>query len=173
MSPHPFSPANRPHSAPSPESPLTGSRLYRLLCRISWLMDRCYLDPILGFIFPGIGDVLPALAALPFLYLALFRLRSVPLALAVLLNALTDILFGLIPFGIGGVIDLFNRSYIRNLSLIDGYIRKDPRTLSSVRRKAGISIVLIIAVLILIVVLIHWLWTLMSWGWTALMSLFG
>ena len=60
----------------------------------------------------GVGDVLTSALALPFIYFALVQVRSIPLTLAVICNVLKDALLGSIPFFIGDIIDVFNRSYV-------------------------------------------------------------
>ena len=68
-------------------------------------MDRYYLDALIGVI-PGWGDAIALLSVVPFVYFSLRVIRSIPLTLAVLNNALRDVLMGMIPFFVGDIIVL-------------------------------------------------------------------
>lgn len=116
---------------------MMNSPSYRAMVNTAKFMDKYFLDPILGFILPaGIGDALSSIFALPFVYFSLFKVKSIPLTLAVINNILIDILIGAIPFFIGDIFDIFKRSYIDNLKLITGYIEDDKEIISEVQRKA-------------------------------------
>ena len=73
------------------------SASYRLIKGIATLMDKYFLDPILGLL-PGVGDALGTIFVLPFIYVSLFKIHSIPLTLAVIYNALVDAALGMIPF---------------------------------------------------------------------------
>ena len=60
---------------------------YRMVEDIAKWMDKYFLDAILGFV-PSVGDSLTSLAALPSIYVSLFKVKSVPLTLAVIFNIL-------------------------------------------------------------------------------------
>ena len=105
-------------------------------------MDKYYLDPLIGLIPGGVGDVLSSSLAMPFIYYSLCVVRSIPLTLAVIYNVLLDVLIGAIPF-VGNVLDIFKRSYLSNLRLITGYIEDDKEIISKVRKKALATAVLI------------------------------
>lgn len=77
---------------------IKSSRSYQLAERIARLMDKYYLDAVLGFLLEGFGDLLTQLLTLPYIYVSAVKIRSVPLTLAVIYNALCDIAMGLIPF---------------------------------------------------------------------------
>lgn len=81
---------------------LTCSISYNMVRGVAKWMDRYYLDPILGLI-PGFGDVISPFFVVPFIYVSIFKVRSVPLTLAVIYNVLIDVLIGLIPFYIGDI----------------------------------------------------------------------
>ena len=83
---------------------LQDSKVYRAMESLERYMDRYYLDAIIGFI-PGWGDAFSLLCAAPFIYFSARVIKSVPLTLAVINNALRDILLGLIPFFVGDIID--------------------------------------------------------------------
>lgn len=139
---------------------------YRLMSNTAKYMDKWCLDPILGLIPGGIGDVLSNVAAIPFIYYSLCVVKSIPLTLAVIYNILIDVLVGAFPI-IGDIFDFFKRSYIDNLKLITGYIEDDKEIISNVRKKAFKTAVLIAVLCWLIYVVLslavrfgHWI---MSW----------
>lgn len=87
-------------------------------------MDRYYLDPLVGLFFPAAGDIFSSAMMLPFLIMSLFKIKSLPLTLAILYNMLTDMMLGIIPLWIGDLFDIFNRSYTKNYRLIVFFFRK-------------------------------------------------
>lgn len=131
------------------------STSYRMVEDIAKWMDKYFLDAILGLV-PSLGDSLTSLAALPSIYVSLFKVKSVPLTLAVIFNILKDVLIGMIPFWIGNVLDFFNRAYLQNMRLIVGYVEDDKEIIDEVNRKAvGTAILIVIAcVLIWLMVLL-------------------
>lgn len=139
------------------------STSYKMLERIAIYMDTYHLDPIIGLI-PGIGDLISAILAIPFIYYSLFTLKSIPLTLAIINNILLDICLGLIPMWIGDFIDIFNLSFKRNIQLILGYINDDPIIIRRIRKKVIMLFItmiilgiLIIFMLRLTVVFIQWI----------------
>ena len=94
--------------------------LYRLIRTIKNVMDRYFLDPLIGLLFPTAGDIFSSVMMLPFLAVSLFRIKSSPLTLAIVYNMLTDMLLGIIPLWIGDLLDIFSRSYTKNFRLIVG-----------------------------------------------------
>ena len=113
---------------------------YRIMVKTAKYMDKYYLDPLIGLIPGGVGDVLSSSLAMPFIYYSLCVVRSIPLT--VIYNVLLDVLIGAIPF-VGNVLDIFKRSYLSNLRLITGYIEDDKEIISKVRKKALATAVLI------------------------------
>lgn len=97
---------------------------------------RFGLDPILGLVLPAVGDTVSLLTVLPALFVSLFRVRSLSLTSAILFNAIADLCMGAIPFFIGDLLDLRHRSNTQNYQLIVGFVEKDKAVISSVRRKA-------------------------------------
>ena len=81
---------------------------YRIMVKTAKYMDQYYLDPLIGLIPGGVGDVLSSSLAMPFIYYSLCVVRSIPLTLAVIYNVLLDVLIGAIPF-VGNVLDIFKR----------------------------------------------------------------
>ena len=136
------------------------------LQRIARWMDTYYLDPILGFLLPaGVGDFASALMALPFIVFSLFVAKSIPLTLAIINHTLWDILIGLIPFFVGDILDITSRPFLRNMRLIEGYIKGDKHTIRHVRKHVLGTLAAIVLCCFLIWFMIkaalwfgNWLW---------------
>jgi len=91
---------------------------------ITLLADKYFLDALLGFV-PSVGDLVSSVFGLPFIYVTLFKVKSIPLTLAVIYNYLVDILLGSIPFFIGDAIDFFCKAHVKNLDLMRSNMEKD------------------------------------------------
>ncbi len=129
------------------------SRLYRTMQNITNLMDRYYLDGVVVHV-----------------YFSAFRLRSIPLTLAILNNTLRDIFLGMLPFFVGDVIDFFHKANKRNMALIDGFLNDDEAIIHEVNRKATQSALVLIALVIGIILVVYGLiWLTKTLG-TALFS---
>lgn len=141
---------------------MQGDSEFKFLKSIYIAMDRFCLDPIIGLIIPGGGDIITSALTIPFIFTAVFKLRSVPLALSVIYNALIDMLLGIIPF-VGDIVDLFHRSYKRSYFQIVGYVENDPETLSEINGNA-LKTCILITVLCIVIRLIFLLFaSLFSW----------
>jgi Domain of unknown function (DUF4112) len=80
-------------------------------------MDERFLDPVLGFLLPGVGDLLGSALGLYPVVLAWRRRAPKALLARMLLNLAVDALGGSIPI-IGDVWDFFFRAHARNLVLL-------------------------------------------------------
>ena len=131
-------------------------------------MDDYFLDPILGFFVPVIGDILPSLLVAPYIYVSLLKIRSIPLTLAIIYNMLLDWLIGMIPMYIGDVIDVFNKAYKKNWKLIVGFVEDDEETIQEVNKKA-----IFMGIMIFILsLLIYWVYQLLAYIYEGIASLF-
>ena len=81
---------------------LMDNKAYQTMEGLTRYMDRYYLDALIGVI-PGWGDAIALVCVVPFVYFSSRVIKSVPLTLAVLNNALRDVLLGMIPFFVGGI----------------------------------------------------------------------
>lgn len=108
---------------------------YKLVHAIALWMNRRLLDPLIGLVLPGFGDALTSVFAVPYLYLSIVKLKSIPLTLAIVCNILLDVLIGIIPY-IGVVGDVFKRAFTRNAALIKGYVEGDKAIMQEIDRKA-------------------------------------
>lgn len=139
------------------------SKLYKSLNVITKVMDKYMLDPVIGLV-PGVGDFVASVFVIPFLYVSIFQVRSVPLTLALLFNVLKDIAMGLVPFWIGYVLDFFNKSYQQNMRLIMGFVEGNEETIRKVNKDAvwmGVWIVILCLVIYGLVLLAM---SMFNWG---------
>lgn len=111
------------------------SATYKLVHAIALWMDQRLLDPVIGLLLPGFGDALTSVLAVPYLYLSMVKLKSIPLTLAIVCNILLDVLIGIIPY-VGVVGDIFKRAFTRNAALIKGYVEGDKAIMQEIDRKA-------------------------------------
>ena len=139
---------------------LMDNRAYQTMQRLTRYMDRYYLDALIGVI-PGWGDAIALLSALPFVYFSARIIKSVPLTLAVVNNALRDVLMGMIPFFVGDIIDIFHRSNIQNMQMVQGFVDGDEAIIRKVNQRALQSAVVLALLLLLIALMI---WALVSFG---------
>lgn len=117
---------------------------YKLVHAIALWMDRRLLEPLIGLVLPGFGDALTSVLAVPYLYLSIVKLKSIPLTLAIVCNILLDVLIGIIPY-IGVVGDVFKRAFTRNAALIKGYVEGDKAIMQEIDRKAvGMAFLIVI-----------------------------
>ena len=123
---------------------IRNSASYKLVHAIAQWMDRRLLDPLIGLVLPGFGDALTSVLAVPYLYLSIVKLKSIPLTLAIVCNILLDVLIGIIPY-IGVVGDVFKRAFTRNAALIKGYVEGDKAIMQEIDRKAvGMAFLIVI-----------------------------
>ena len=139
---------------------LMDNRAYQTMQGLTRYMDRYYLDALIGVI-PGWGDAIALASAMPFVYFSARVIRSVPLTLAVLNNALRDVLMGMIPFFVGDIIDFFHRANIQNMQMIQGFVDGDEAIIKQVNQRAFQSAIVLAILLLLIALMI---WALVSFG---------
>lgn len=143
------------HKSPKRQQ-IEKSKSYSFLKWMASVMDKYLLDPLIGLIPGGVGDSLNSICSLPFIYVSAVKVRSLPLTLAVIYNILVDILVGLIPF-LGNFVDIFYRSYSKNLRLIIGFVEEDREIINKVNRQAGITMLLIVIVSLLIYLVVKFI----------------
>ena len=139
---------------------LMDNKVYQAMGGLTRYMDRYYLDALMGIV-PGWGDAIALLSVVPFVYFSLRVIRSIPLTLAVLNNALRDVLLGMIPFFVGDIIDIFHRSNAKNMAMIQGFVDGDEQVIKQVNQRAVQSVVVLVALVLLIVLMV---WALVSFG---------
>ena len=135
---------------------------YAMLQTVAKYMDKYNLDGIIGLV-PYVGDYFSAVALIPFAYVTLFVIKSVPLTLAVINNCLRDILIGMIPFMIGNIIDFFHKSNLQSMNMIIAYVEGGKETVKAVSRSALLAVIIMVILITLIVLMAILLVKLGAW----------
>lgn len=147
---------------------LEDSTSYKFVYYLKKYMDDYFLDPLIGFFVPIVGDLLPSLLATPYLYVSLFKIKSIPLTLAIIYNMLLDWIIGMLPMYIGDIADVFHKAYKKNWKLIVGFVEDDEEIIEEVNRKS-----LFMGIMIFILALIIWgLYQLLASIYEGIASLF-
>ena len=107
--------------------------------------DDWFLDPIVGFVLPGFGDILSSITTLPAIYVAMFKVKSIKLTIAIFYVMMLDMLVGFIPF-LGDIVDAFHKSNSIACRYIVGYVEDDEETKNEIDKKAfwGVIVLAII-----------------------------
>ena len=105
-----------------PETPATGSGTRRdteldRVRTIARVMDRFYLDPLLGLLIPGGGDVIGSVIGIYTVMIAARRKVSPVIIARMLMNLALDAVLGFIPF-LGDLFDVGFKANTRNLELL-------------------------------------------------------
>ena len=137
---------------------LRNSKLYHHIKKVTQLADGYHLDFVIGLIPGGFGDILGGLFSLSHVYFGLFKLRSIPLTLALLNNMLRDVFLGMLPFYVGDAIDFFYKSNKKNMALIDGFLNDDKDIIHQVNKKA-VQAAVVFIFLIFCICIVIWLLT--------------
>lgn len=137
------------------------------LGRLEWLsdwMDRRYVDPILGLVFPGVGDALGAVVGLYGVKVAL-SLGAHPVVVArMLINLAFDALLGAIPV-FGAIGDFLFRAHLKNVALLRARHEERVRPVDYVIVSA--AALAFLAALVVPIVLAVWL---LSWAFQMLIN---
>lgn len=139
---------------------LMDNKAYQTMEGLTRYMDRYHLDALIRII-PGWGDTIALLSAVPFVYFSARVIKSTPLTLAVLNNALRDVLMGMIPFFVGDIIDFFHRANIQNMQMIRGFVEGDEAIIKQLNWRAWQSAIALVVLLLLIALMI---WLLLTFG---------
>jgi hypothetical protein len=128
-----------------------------------WLDNR-FLDPLLGLLLPGVGDLLGSALGLYPVLLAWQRRAPKALLARMLLNLAADAAGGAIPV-LGDIWDFLFRAHARNLALLraragDGALRSH----WSDTLVVGGALLLFVAALAVPVIAVVWLWRALASG---------
>lgn len=85
--------------------------------RVARVLDNDFIDPVLGLVLPGVGDVLGSVFGLYIVALAVRRHVSPVVIARMLLNLGLDALFGVVPI-IGDIFDFTFKANRRNVDLL-------------------------------------------------------
>lgn len=105
--------AARPASPPPAED-----RALAVATTLARWMDDRFLDPLLGLVLPGVGDLLGSLVGLYPVVLACRRRAPKALLARMLLNLAADAAGGAIPI-VGDIWDFMFKAHARNLDLLE------------------------------------------------------
>jgi len=122
-----------------------------------WLDNR-FVDPLLGLLLPGVGDLLGSALGLYPVLLAWRRRAPKPLLARMLLNLAADAAGGAIPV-IGDIWDFLFRAHARNLQLLraraDGIAVRGHWSDTLV---VALALLLFVSALALPVLAVAWIW---------------
>lgn len=137
------------------------SKLRRWAERLVTLLDdrfripgtdvRFGLDPIIGILFPGIGDAVTGAGSIGLMALALRRGVPSVVLFRMVLNILVDVVAGALPV-VGDIFDLAYKSNRRNLELIREH--EAPGSKATAWDYAIVALGVILAILSIIVPLV-------------------
>lgn len=117
--------------------------------RLVKLLDRRYLDPLLGLLLPQLGDAITACVGLSIVATAIKK-KAPPVLLArMLMNLGLDLLVGLVPL-LGDLFDFAFRANERNLALLRARLDQGGK----VRSRPGDWLLLLLGIVIFIAPLI-------------------
>ncbi len=150
---------------------LQHSKSYKSIYYLKKYLDDWYIDSIVGFVFPGVGDVLSAIMSIPSIYVSVVKIKSIPLTLAVFYNILVDCCLGMLPFYIGDIFDIFVRANKKNFNLIKGFVENDKNIIREVNRKAIYMAIMVLLLLVLLCTLIYFMSIVIRWQWEIVSSL--
>ena len=109
-------------SAPSYVPPSISVRTHRdteleRVRTLSRVLDRYFVDPILGLVIPGGGDVIGSVLGMYTVMIAVRRKVSPVIIARMLMNLAADAVIGFIPF-IGDLFDIGFKANQRNVALL-------------------------------------------------------
>jgi hypothetical protein len=85
--------------------------------KIAGVLDHRFVDPVIGLVLPGAGDILGSLLGLYTVALAIRRRMSPIIVARMLLNLAIDAAIGIIPL-LGDVADIGFKANTRNVALL-------------------------------------------------------
>ena len=124
----------------------------RLMARV---LDRYFVDPLIGFVIPGGGDVLGSLLGAYMVIIAARRNVSPVVIARMLMNLAADAVIGFIPF-VGDLFDVGFKANTRNLALLED------RSLHGGRATPRDWLILVGAVLAFVSVMAFVIWAIVA-----------
>jgi hypothetical protein len=145
----------------APEKPDARDPALEAATTLARWLDGRFLDPILGLLLPGVGDLLGSALGIYPIYLAWRRQAPKALLARMLLNLAIDALGGSVPI-VGDIWDFFFRAHARNLALLEARAKDGAvtsrRSDTVVVAAAGVAVVAaVVAPLVVVVVIVKWL----------------
>lgn len=87
----------------------------RTLARV---LDRYFVDPLIGLVIPGVGDVIGSLLGMYVVMIAARRKVSPVIIARMLMNLTVDAIIGIVPL-IGDIFDIGFKAHSRNADLLE------------------------------------------------------
>jgi hypothetical protein len=106
-------------AVPAPRA-IDGDRELARVRTFARLLDTYGLDAVIGFVLPGLGDVIGAVLGLYIVGVALRRRVSAVVVARMVLNLGLDLLVGLIPI-VGDLADVAFRANRKNVALLESH----------------------------------------------------
>jgi hypothetical protein len=94
--------------------------------KLARVLDTYFVDPIVGFLLPGAGDVASSVIGLYIVGIALKRRFSPVIIARMLLNLAADAALGVVPL-VGDLGDVVMRANTRNLALLESRAERGGR----------------------------------------------
>ncbi|MDQ3366332.1 MAG: DUF4112 domain-containing protein [Myxococcota bacterium] len=107
----------QPEGAPAGTGTRTDPELDRVR-QLATVLDRYLVDPILGLVIPGGGDIVGSLLGLYTVIIAIRRRMSPVIIARMLMNLGIDAVFGIVPL-IGDLFDVGFKANQRNVALLE------------------------------------------------------
>jgi len=85
--------------------------------KLARILDHYLVDPVIGFVLPGAGDIVGSLLGLYAVVIAVRRKMSPVIVARMLLNLGLDAMFGVVPL-LGDVADVVFKGNQRNVALL-------------------------------------------------------
>jgi len=110
---------------PRPAKPAVRDPALAAATTLARWLDGRFLDPLLGLVLPGVGDVLSSALGVYPIFLAWRRQAPKALLARMLLNLAVDALGGAVPI-VGDIWDFLFRAHTRNLALLEARAQDGP-----------------------------------------------
>ena len=85
--------------------------------RFAKILDQRFLDPVIGLVLPGAGDLIGSMLGMYTIVLAARRKMSPVIIARMLLNLALDAAIGIVPF-VGDLLDLGFKANTKNVALL-------------------------------------------------------
>jgi hypothetical protein len=105
-------PVSRPHTSNARTPEVAQIR------KLTRVLDHYLVDPLLGLVLPGAGDLIGSLLGLYVVAIAVRRRMSPMIVARMLLNLALDVALGLVPI-VGDIADFVFKAHDKNLALLE------------------------------------------------------
>lgn len=87
------------------------------VAKFARLLDQRFLDPLIGLVLPGVGDLIGSMLGMYTVVLAVRRKMSAVVIARMLMNLALDAAIGIVPF-LGDLLDLGFKANTKNVALL-------------------------------------------------------